>query len=1054
MKARSHWLPWLALAVGVSCGGMGGWRLHQHQQAQVMQGLQRSADGAALALEQRLDQYSDALAQLARQMQDGADAGQHAFAQYAHHLLSQRHLTGLQTLTLTRPVQAATQADAARRQAFEISYVWPLLGNEALLGSNSRHPVAAYDSLLATWHSRQMTVSAPFNLVQLEDSTRGVLLRFPLETPSAFRQEKNASRAPLMGMVNASVRLGDLAQGLVPAEFYPHTAMRIVDHGRTDGQAQVPQRADETLFTGNLWAKSQSRSSSEFEKGPLVERQIRVHDHIWTMQFRPSLSAKNWVDQAMPWLVFAAGWLVGAVLAAWASGWLQSRWAWLRRLKSNSLAKQESEARFQALCEQAALGMLQIDLGTRSVVQVNPHFSQISGYSEREVLHCNALEMLMPEDRVHCAEIMTDFSKARFRHNAGEFRLRTKAGSAVWVELNAFISGPEHARRLLVLVQNISGRKRLEYMERQGHQQLRNVMERLPVGLVMEDPEGRFVYWNEEFIRLAGDCAKPDVHRQSWWERMIPDAAERERVLHHWQRSLAKVRDAAAADGNEPGNIASSVSAMQEIQLLGADGVRRPVLLSGVLQPEGCLMVLQDQSQRAAAEQEIKRLAFYDALTGMPNRRLLTDRLQQALVAAERRQVFGGIALLDVDNFKAFNEAYGLEQGDRLLLELSHRLAALLPAGATIARQGGDDFVVLLDDLGSDSVAAATRLGQDALQWLARLQEPVEIAGKKLQMTVSMGLSLFGGAQLTHEEVLRRAEAAMYQAKAQGRNQICFYDPQLQLALQERRALEQDMREGLQSGQFELFFQAQVEMGRVIGAEALLRWNHPQKGYVSPEQFIALAEETGFILPLGKWVLESACRQLAVWARHPRFAQLQLAVNVSPRQFQQQGFVDQVLKALAQQGGDAKKLKLELTEGMLVADVEDTIAKMARLKSYGIGFALDDFGTGYSSLAYLKRLPLDQLKIDRSFVRDVLADPNDAAIARTVVALAKSLNLQVIAEGVETLAQCRFLESVRCYAWHGYLMSPPVPLAAFEELVMRGNVPGAAAPMLSPSPMR
>ena len=262
------------------------------------------------------------------------------------------------------------------------------------------------------------------------------------------------------------------------------------------------------------------------------------------------------------------------------------------------------------------------------------------------------------------------------------------------------------------------------------------------------------------------------------------------------------------------------------------------------------------------------------------------------------------------------------------------------------------------------------------------------------------------------------------------------------------------MREGLQSGQFELFFQAQVEMGRVIGAEALLRWNHPQKGYVSPEQFIALAEETGFILPLGKWVLESACRQLAVWARHPRFAQLQLAVNVSPRQFQQQGFVDQVLKALAQQGGDAKKLKLELTEGMLVADVEDTIAKMARLKSYGIGFALDDFGTGYSSLAYLKRLPLDQLKIDRSFVRDVLADPNDAAIARTVVALAKSLNLQVIAEGVETLAQCRFLESVRCYAWQGYLMSPPVPLAAFEELVMRGNVPGAAAPMLSPSPMR
>ncbi len=240
----------------------------------------------------------------------------------------------------------------------------------------------------------------------------------------------------------------------------------------------------------------------------------------------------------------------------------------------------------------------------------------------------------------------------------------------------------------------------------------------------------------------------------------------------------------------------------------------------------------------------------------------------------------------------------------------------------------------------------------------------------------------------------------------------------------------------------------------MIGAEGLLRWKHPQKGFVPPGQFIPLAEETGVILPLGDWVLQAACSQLAKWAHHPRYAQLVLSVNVSPRQFHQAGFVEQVLKALAEHGADASRLKLELTESMLVSDVDDTIAKMARLKAYGIGFSLDDFGTGYSSLSYLKRLPLDQLKIDRSFVRDVLTDPNDAAIARTIVALAKSLGLHVIAEGVETQAQSRFLEGIRCHAWQGYLMSPPVPVHEFEALVINGNVPGTTAPSLSPVSMR
>ncbi|KEH14394.1 hypothetical protein GY15_05770 [Delftia sp. 670] len=283
-----------------------------------------------------------------------------------------------------------------------------------------------------------------------------------------------------------------------------------------------------------------------------------------------------------------------------------------------------------------------------------------------------------------------------------------------------------------------------------------------------------------------------------------------------------------------------------------------------------------------------------------------------------------------------------------------------------------------------------------------------------------------------------------------GRNTLQFFDPQLQAVLRSRTAMEQEMREGLVRSQFVLYYQPQMAHGRIVGAEGLLRWNHPREGLVPPSLFVSLAEETGLIQQLGEWVLGEACRQLAQWAADPEMACMVLAVNVSPRQFHQARFVEQVLQALKEHGANPRLLKLELTESLLLADVDDTAAKMATLKAHGVGFSLDDFGTGYSSLAYLKRLPLDQLKIDRSFVRDVLSDPNDAAIARTIVALGTSLGLQVIAEGVETEAQRQFLEDQSCHVWQGYLLSPPVPVRSFEALV-REAAPLQRPPALSPA---
>ncbi|MDD5335646.1 MAG: EAL domain-containing protein [Rhodoferax sp.] len=441
-----------------------------------------------------------------------------------------------------------------------------------------------------------------------------------------------------------------------------------------------------------------------------------------------------------------------------------------------------------------------------------------------------------------------------------------------------------------------------------------------------------------------------------------------------------------------------------------------------------------DISARKTAEDQIKNLAFYDPLTALPNRRLLLDRLEVAMVNSVRHQRKGALLFVDLDDFKTLNDTLGHHQGDLLLEQVAQRLSACIRDGDTVARLGGDEFVVMLEDLSGSTAEAVTQAETVGEKMLSALNHIYLLGSHEYHITPSIGITLFGGDP--HElltEPLKRADLAMYQAKAAGRNTLRFYDPLMQAVVSARAALETGLREALERNQFLLHYQAQVDSnGHVTGSEALVRWQHPQRGVVSPVEFIHLAEETGLILPLGRWVLETACTQLALWGRRPEMAHLTLAVNVSARQFQQPDFVDMVLLVLEHTGAKPQRLKLELTEGMLVAGVEDVISKMTALKGKGIGFSLDDFGTGYSSLAYLKRLPLDQLKIDQGFVRNVLTDANDAAIAKMVVVLAGSLGLAVIAEGVETEAQRDFLASQGCHAHQGYFFSRPLPVSEFE----------------------
>ena len=448
-----------------------------------------------------------------------------------------------------------------------------------------------------------------------------------------------------------------------------------------------------------------------------------------------------------------------------------------------------------------------------------------------------------------------------------------------------------------------------------------------------------------------------------------------------------------------------------------------------------------DITSSKAAVDEIKHLAFFDPLTRLPNRRLLLDRLKQAFASSARNGSTGALLFIDLDNFKTLNDTLGHGIGDQLLQLVAQRLETCVREGDTVARLGGDEFVVILEDLSKNTSEAAAWTEVLGNRILSTLSQPYQLAGHEYLSTPSIGATLFSDHQQTQEELLKQADIAMYQAKKGGRNTMRFFDPQMQDTINTRAALESELRKALENREFHLYYQIQVDDShKPLGAEVLIRWIHPERGLVSPAQFIPLAEETGLILPIGQWVLEAACDQIYAWQQDELTRDLVLAVNVSAKQFLQADFVAQVGAALQRHIINPRLLKLELTESLLMSNVEHIVNTMNILKDMGILFSLDDFGTGYSSLQYLKQLPLDQLKIDQSFVRDIATDDSDKAIVRTIVAMAHSLKLKVIAEGVETEEQREYLLKKGCTHYQGYLFGKPIPIDQFEASLKRNKL--------------
>ncbi|WPC04482.1 EAL domain-containing protein [Pseudomonas benzenivorans] len=558
----------------------------------------------------------------------------------------------------------------------------------------------------------------------------------------------------------------------------------------------------------------------------------------------------------------------------------------------------------------------------------------------------------------------------------------------------------------------------LRESERRFRQQA-SLLDKAQDAIVVHGMDDRILYWNKSAERLYGLSAQ-----------QTPEESARTLIYQN-----DGTRDAAIATLLESGDWAGEVTLRRPGRSITLES-RATLVRDETGQPQSVLSINTDISQRKTTEQEVNRLAFYDQLTGLANRRLMLDRLQRILAGNARSLRTSAVILIDLDNFKALNDTLGHDRGDMLLQQVARRLADCVRESDTVARLGGDEFVVLLEDLDEAPVEAVAQAQDIGDKILGALNISYRLDGYEHHSTPSIGIALFQGQLSSADDIMKRADLAMYRAKAAGRNTLRFFDPEMQAVATARARLEADLRRGLKREEFLLHFQPQLNnAGCILGAEALLRWQHPERGSVSPVEFISVAEETGLILPLGRWVLEAACAQLVEWAQHPETAQLSMAVNVSARQFHHPDFVEEVLSVLNCSGADPRRLKLELTEGLLIEDVENTVAKMVELKDSGIGLSLDDFGTGYSSLSYLKSLPLDELKIDQSFVRDVLVDPNDTSIACAIVSLGQSLGLGVIAEGVETEAQRSFLVDHGCHVHQGYLFSPPLPAGPFMAFV-------------------
>ncbi|HCS63540.1 MAG TPA: diguanylate cyclase [Cellvibrio sp.] len=867
-----------------------------------------------------------------------------------------------------------------------ITQVYPLQGNEKSVGLNLLEDSIQNKEAIRARDSGKLTLAGPVNLVQ---GGLGAVARLPV-----FMEDQGGRQ--FWGFTLVVIRINHLLETANLTQLHDQAIAYHLWRTNPDTGAQdtIAANAPEQLHDP-------------------VHKSFEVPNGTWTLSVSP---VAGWIN------VWRLG---GEILVALTLSLLLAYQTWLmamlqrqRRSLQDAVSEQTREllsarAHLQATLD--AIPDLLFDIDLDGVIH-NYHTNQPDLLTvPPEKFLGKSFHQFLPEDACTIVHEALDEAVEKDVSSGKCYSILLPRGPATF-ELSVSRKAGDHngIPRFLVLSRDITQRRLAE-------EELRVAATAFEAreGMMITDPNGIIVRVNNAFTEITGYSPS----------EVIGQNPSLLKSGHHDSEFYRDMWQAISAEGSWKG----------EIWNRRRSGEIYPewLTITAVKDQHGIIThyvsTLTDISERKENEARINNLAFFDPLTQLPNRRLLHDRLEHAIATSQRQHNLGALLFIDLDDFKTLNDNRGHHIGDLLLIAVADRLKQAVRNQDTVARLGGDEFLVVLEGLDQERDTAAAQAQQIAEKILASLNNAYQLEGQDYFNSPSIGLCLFGDQEVAIDDLLKQADQAMYHAKAAGRNTLRFFDPEMQAVTAQRFALQNEIREALQQQQFQLYYQPQVDNGgNVVGAEALIRWLHPQRGMISPMEFIPIAEESGLILPLGHWIVETACAQLVRWSQTPSTAVLLLSINVSARQFQHPQFVEQLLAIIERSGADPRKLKLELTESMLVANPQDIITKMDALKTHGIKFSLDDFGTGYSSLSYLKRLPISELKIDKSFVNDILSDANDAAIARMIIRLAQSIDLTVIAEGVETKEQRDWLENEGCFKYQGYYFGRPVAIEQFH----------------------
>ncbi|MCG4455248.1 EAL domain-containing protein [Pseudomonas sp. MMS21-TM103] len=693
----------------------------------------------------------------------------------------------------------------------------------------------------------------------------------------------------------------------------------------------------------------------------------------------------------------------------------------IEQRKRMDLVLKMSEARQRAITEAIPDLLLVLDQDGRYLEVVYPKDNRLHSLCPRRVGQ-SLFEVLPHNDAWRLLNFIQQ-TLASDGPQKIEYSIQGPQGLMVLEGRAQRLDGPIDGKRAVVfLVRDIT-----ERMNAERELRIAAIAFESQQGMIISDPDSRILRVNKAFSAITGYSAEDVLGQKT---RMLSSGRQSPEFYQSMWRSLSETDrwEGEIWNRRKSGEIFP--------EWLSISAVR-----NGQGQLINYVASLTDSTERKAAEDRIKQLAFYDALTALPNRRLLLEHLQHAVANSARSGQFAALMFLDLDNFKNVNDLYGHQAGDKLLCLAAERLGNAVRASDTVARLGGDEFVVMLEGLGRLPAEAAGQAKKTAEKVLAALAAPYRVGTAELRSSVSVGVVLFSDESCSCEELMMRADLSMYEAKAAGKSAVRFFDPVMQDVVSTRLRLEEEIDHGLLAGEFIGYLQPQVDEAHgLLGAEVLARWQHPLRGLLGPATFIEVAERAGLVERLDFQMLRGACELLALWRQQPALERLSLAVNISARLLYQVDFVERLLDLLQETGANPGRLKLELTESLLLDDLPGASARMLALKSHGIRFSIDDFGTGYSSMAYLQQLPLDQLKIDQSFVRKLPEDGSSLAIIRAICALAISLELEVIAEGVETEAQLSTLRDTGCQRYQGYLFGRPMPLVEFEGLAMANTL--------------